>query len=59
MVVIGAQADELRVGDRHAPALEGEVDRSLLDHTVDVVPPGVTVEQAVDRQLQLVVEPPQ
>src|SRR5262245_40926049 len=33
------QADELGLGDRHALALEREVDRALLDDRVDVVAP--------------------
>ena len=34
----------------------GQVDRALLEHAVDVVSPGVVIEQAIDRQLQLVVQ---
>src|SRR5262252_10777488 len=58
-VGIGAgEPDELGLGDGHALALEGEVDRALLDHGVDVVAPGVVVHEDVDGQLVLLVEPP-
>src|SRR5688572_27967511 len=43
---IGArEPDELRLRDRHPLALEGEVDRSLLDDGVDVLPPRVVVDE--------------
>src|SRR5690606_20234978 len=38
---------------------KGQRDRSLLDDRVDVMSPGVAVEKAVDRELQLIVHPPQ
>ena len=56
VVVLRPNADELRIGNRHALTLEGEVDRALLDHRVDVVPPRVAIEQAVDRQPELLVQ---
>src|SRR6185436_5843073 len=34
----------------------GKIDRSLLDHAVDVIPPRVVIQQAIHRQLQLVME---
>src|ERR1051325_3986240 len=52
------EADELGLGNRHALALEGEVDRALLHHRGDVVAPGVVVDQDVDRDLVLLVEAP-
>src|SRR5262249_56564059 len=56
---IGAgEADEFGLGDGHALALEGEVDRALLHHGVDVVAPGVVVHEDVDGQLVLLVEAP-
>ena len=56
VVVHGADAHELGVGDGQAFGLEGQGDRALLDDRVDVVPPGVAVEQAVDGQVVLLVE---
>src|SRR5262249_1662865 len=56
-VGVGArEADELGFGDRHALALEREVDRALLDDRVDVIAPGVVVDQDVDGDLVLLVE---
>ena len=57
VLVEGRQADEARVGHRHAHRLVGQVDRALLHDAVDVEAPGVVVDQHVDRQLQLVVQP--
>src|SRR6266446_3748591 len=55
---IGArQPDELRLGNRHALALEGEVDRALLDDRVDVVAPRVVVDHDVDGKIFLLVQP--
>ena len=42
------QSDELRLRNGHAPALKGEGDRTLLDDTVDVVPPWIAIQQAID-----------
>src|SRR5215510_12888058 len=54
---IGAgEADELGLGDGHALALEGEVDRALLHHGVDVVTPRVVVDEDIDGKLVLLVE---
>src|SRR5258705_8908410 len=54
---IGAgQADELGLGDGHALALEGQVDGALLDDGVDVVAPGVVVDEDVDGDLVLLVQ---
>src|SRR5207244_12077135 len=50
------EADELRLGDGHALALEGEVDRALLDDGVDVVAPGIVVDEDVDGDLVLLVQ---
>src|SRR5690606_32648083 len=55
-VVLGADAEEAGFGDGEPLALEGERDRALLDDAVDVVPPGVAVEQADDGELVLLVE---
>src|SRR6267142_1822192 len=52
------EPDELGLRDGHALALEGQVDRALLDDRVDVVAPRVVVHEHVDRQLLLVVQPP-
>ena len=54
--VAAAQADELRLRDRHALRLVRQIDRPLLDDAVDVIPPRVVIEQAVDRKFQLVVQ---
>src|SRR6185503_10329724 len=60
-VAVGVRAgepDELGLGNGHPLALEGEVDRALLDDRVDVVAPGVVVHQDVDRDLVLLVQAP-
>ena len=56
-VVDGADAEELCVGDGEALGLEGEGDGALLDDGVDVVSPGVAVEEAVDWEVVFLVEP--
>ena len=43
-------------GDGQALGFEGEADRSLLDDAVDVVSPGVAVEQADDVELGFLAE---
>src|SRR5690606_22914116 len=43
----------------HPLALEGETHRALLDDAVDVVSPRIAIEQAIDRQLELIVQAPQ
>src|SRR2546422_8819034 len=54
---VGArQPDELRLGNRHALALEGEVDRALLDDRVDVVAPRGVVDEDVHRNLVFLVQ---
>src|SRR5712692_1615192 len=55
--VEGRQADEPRVRHRHAHRLVGEVDRALLHDAVDVEPPRVVVDEHVDGQLELAVQP--
>ena len=37
-------------------AFEGEIDRTLFEHAVDVVSPWVVIEQAIDREIEFVVE---
>src|SRR5690606_13191134 len=59
LVVLGADADELGIGDGEALGLERQADRALLDDAVDVMPPGVAVEQAINRQAEFLVQPPQ
>ena len=54
--ILRAQAEELRLGDRHPLRLVGQVDRALLDDAVDVVSPRIVIQQAIDGQLQLVVQ---
>jgi len=56
VVVDAAQAEVLGVGDGHSLGLEGEVDRTLLQHAVDIVAPGIVIEHAVDGQFKLVVQ---
>src|SRR6266853_1765043 len=60
-VRIGIRArepDELGLGNGHPLALEREVVRSLLDHRVDVVAPRVVVDENVNREPVLLVQPP-
>src|SRR2546425_1370680 len=52
------EPDELGLWNRHALALEGEVDRALLDDGVNVVTPGVVVHEDIDGELLLLVQPP-
>src|SRR5262249_38223794 len=59
LVALGVGArepDELGLGDRHALALEREIDRALLYDRVDVVAPRVVVDEHVDREILLLVE---
>src|SRR2546430_6141144 len=51
------QPHELRLRDGHALALEGEIDRALLDDRVDVVAPRVVVHQDIDGELLFLVQP--
>src|ERR1044072_5060645 len=46
--VSAREANELGLRDGHALALEGEIDRSLLDHRIDVVAPGIVVHEYVE-----------
>src|SRR5437773_7023000 len=57
LLVEGRQTDEPRGGHRHAHRFVGEVDGALLHDAVDVEAPGVVVDQHVDRQLELAVQP--
>src|SRR2546430_14113442 len=41
------EPDELGLRNRHALALEGEIDRALLDDRVDVVAPRVVVDEDI------------
>src|SRR5256886_17527820 len=52
------EPDELGLRNRHALALEGEIDRALLDDRVDVVAPGVVVDEDIDGEPPLLVQPP-
>src|SRR5262245_56135972 len=56
--VAAGEADELGLGNGHSLALERQVDRSLLDHRVDVVPPRIVVDEHVHGKLVLLVQPP-
>lgn len=56
VVVDGADAEELSIGDGEALGFEGEGDGALLDDGVDVVSPGVAIEEAVDGEFVLGVE---
>lgn len=56
VVVDGADAQELGFGDGEALRLEGEGDGALFDDGVDVVSPGVAVEEAVDGEFVFGVE---
>src|SRR5216117_2382501 len=52
------EPDELGLRNRHALALEGEIDRALLDDRVDVVAPRVVVDEDIDGEPPLLVQPP-
>src|SRR5256712_7344193 len=56
--VSAREPDELGLRNGHALALEGKVDRALLDDRVDVVAPRVVVHEDIDGQPLLLVEPP-
>src|SRR2546425_2377114 len=51
------QPHELRLRNGHALALEGEIDRALLDDRVDVVAPRVVVHEDVDGEPLFLVQP--
>ena len=59
LVVVAAQAEKAGGRNRHPAGFVGQVDRSLLEDAVDVVSPRIVIEQAVDGQLQFVVQPVQ
>src|SRR5439155_27259129 len=50
---------KFRIGNRQAFGIERETDAPLLDDAVDVVPPRVAIEQAINRQAVLFVEAPE
>src|SRR5262249_24718468 len=56
LVILRADAEVLRIRHGHALRLIRQADRPLLDHAVDVVPPRVAIQQAVDRQSQLLIQ---
>ena len=58
-VVDAAQADIAGIGHCHPLRLVGQIDRTLLDDAVDVVPPGIVIQKAIDGQVQFLVEPMQ
>src|SRR5215471_3186429 len=54
---IGAgEADELGLGDGHALAFKSEIDGPLFDNRVDVVAPGIVVDQDVNRKIVFFVQ---
>src|SRR5262249_51966697 len=54
--ILTPQADIPGLRDAHPGTFESQVDRALLDDAVDVVPPRVVIQEAVDRQLELGVQ---
>src|SRR5262249_36889186 len=58
-IVFAPQAEKTGIRNSHPSRLVRKIDRSLLNDAVDVIPPRIVVEQAVDRQLQLIVQPVQ
>src|SRR5262245_22376403 len=50
IVVDAAQSEKASRWNRHAAGFIGEVDRSLLDHAVNVVPPRIVIQEAIHRQ---------
>src|SRR5688572_2709892 len=57
VLVEGGETDEPGVGHGHAHGFVGQVDRTLLHDAVDVETPGVVVDEHIDGQFQLVVQP--
>ena len=54
--ILAAQSDVASIGNGHPFGFVGQIDRSLLDHAVDVVSPGIVIEQAIDGQIQFIVQ---
>ena len=54
--VVRPDPDEFRVGDSHSFRLEGQIDGALLDDGVNVIPPRVIIEQAVNGKPELAIQ---
>ena len=52
--VVARQPQKTGLGHGHPHRLVGQVDGALLEHAVDVEPPGIVVHQHIERQLELV-----
>src|SRR5262249_38918560 len=53
---LSANAQELGFRNRQARRLKRKRDRALLDHAVDVMPPGIAIEKADDGKFEFLIE---